>query len=1077
MRNMRKMLTLIAVVAVMVAALAVSAFAYIEFDPNLDVKGDGTVMGGFPVPLYMKDGGDKGRLRSAYSDINTAGWVQLGFSSGTTSDAVDANADGDYLDEGDIVRSPGARFYYNKATKTIVMEGDWTGAVPSAGSSDPNTKNHISNLLKNLDETEYPIETFEIRNCGGFNNNYYIWTNTMDTVKTVKIDTRCSSSGCTKNDTAPFINFKALETLVWGTWDKNKTEDAWVQTSVTDGIDMSGFKILNAKSTQYIDSAHLVMYNDYWFSGSSSIKKITVPVSLYIGDDQNWNVVAVADGTDTYLKDDLKTVWSAGTVVLKQTKGTDVSWTNSWQASSGWTFEFVVGNEQSPYFGDVTGIFGVGYALNCTSLDEVVIPADSYIQLIENNAFANCGSFKFTVNGYINDNIIIESGAFNNCTSVEFVVTGSKNEALLRAALDEAGYGDGSIVTVTNTVNLTNPITSRGTSFRMNEYTGFRAEFDYDEVTNDGWTIQKYGIAAVSAANFASLYDSNPISVITNFEQGKVKNVVVEAWDGTEARRRFVDIDKKIFCLSLTGIKPDNYDSDIYFVAYAEWKNADGLVEYTITEFDETVNVISLYDTTLGLYKRGQVNSQACDDICLWNVLETGAATLTVADGEIVVNKDNATYSDTTITSFTYKNLPLYSHYTYGYATKYTSAGASDGVHVFTGADESIDTYDKNGKAVTVKASAYKTTGDGYSYYPVGFEATSTTNIKWSLLVDSDGNYVAVYRRDNKDKTAKLPQLNKSNNYKDAYHPFDYRYGTGMAASSVTVPSPILTSESSNKVLTMIVDYGISGGSDWGIGNNAFSETIVYPEGFTYGNGRGMRGNTKVKDVIWCRYTKTKDAEDETKTIYTNIKHRSDITWPEGEDASLHAHLVDVRGFGNFIGNSFFHGNYALENVLIYDFYGWSNAVNEFHPTISSMKNFVRLWVDRTSGSSNISTKKILAPNAKTYDISGSTKLVNFKAGMFNIKESGWTIKFGSILTQAPSSGKAISDWGETTLLQKPASGSAPYTLTIIAEGNTTFEDLFADYYRTWQTSGHLDNVTVNGMTMAQLIAKYPAAS
>ncbi len=146
MRNTtKKLLVLIAVVAVMVAALVVSSSAYISWDEETAT---------FP-----------GGTNSAYADINSVAWVQVG------APAEVKDADGTYTGEGALGKIGASKTYayFNETTSTLVIESE--GYDITGGSGDYNRAQMFAAWCK---ANAAKVTTLEIRNVSGFNNVAYL---------------------------------------------------------------------------------------------------------------------------------------------------------------------------------------------------------------------------------------------------------------------------------------------------------------------------------------------------------------------------------------------------------------------------------------------------------------------------------------------------------------------------------------------------------------------------------------------------------------------------------------------------------------------------------------------------------------------------------------------------------------------------------------------------------------------------------------------------------------------------------------------------------------------------------------
>ena len=356
-------------------------------------------------------------------------------------------------------------------------------------------------------------------------------------------------------------------------------------------------------------------------------------------------------------------------------------------------------------------------------------------------------------------------------------------------------------------------------------------------------------------------------AVVDN-EGSKVKYVPVYNVDGSGANR-YVDVDSRTFCISLTNISTVNALSDIYMAGYAIWVDEEYNEYYTITTYDMTDGdkAVNLYEITLGLTKTGIINSENTDDVCFWQTLKAGA---------LKTNEFN-TANDATAKGYV---LPEDGYFEY----------LDVDWHAYTGAS----------------------TLTGWGFNPTGVD-TQASGVVWSVLKYTDDEYVLVIR--NKDKSAytelSIPQYSAGRatahyNQYDYFAPYDYRYGNTKyvaAGTSLTTYNPALTQDDYNKIKTLVVDHGITGTGANGFAGLTSVETIIYPNGLSGKGEYKFTGSTSVRNVIWCHT----DNAGNPVTHLSEFKAISDAGQP----------LFDLRGMTTLDYSVMLRGCSSVENVVL----------------------------------------------------------------------------------------------------------------------------------------------------------------
>ena len=967
--------------------------------------------------------------KSVYADITYAnGWVQVA----TSGTKQDADGDGLYVKEGDLPYGSSYRAYFNENTKTLVIEGGGAYSSPSANYGDyQNTdgkRNHMFPYWCSLNADK--VEHLEFRNIGSLNNGGYI-VRPLKSVKTVKMDTLASNYRATKEDTAPFAGLTSLTTLGWGSWDK--ATGAWTPSSeyYNEGVvDLRGFIYLQPSGTTS-KVPDQILYANSALRSSTSVKEVILPETLTLQNTAlEYNISEISDGTSNFPKYDGTGNIPSGTVAYRMVNSETgaIAYGTSWQAPSGWAFVKAKAAEIEPYLGQFAGMIPYDFARGAKGLEKVTIPESVNLYRIFSYAFYGCSSLKeIYITGTVDESFVIDANAFgsgsNTVKGVAIYVTSVDDVVRVNAALDAAGYTDRSVIYAV--CPLKSPITADGFQVKINtKYNGLRGLFTFNETSKAvysemGYDFAEYGVA-VCTKTVAEALGSN--DAILNSSDPRIRRIAVEKADGTGANR-YVDYEKRQFCIALTNIPQDRSMDDVYFVAYSVWKDAYGEDQYVYTTYtaSDDENYVNLYEVTLGLFKNGLINTETVKnaggnaDAIIWEPLKVGAVTIAAADfatpgtpknsssGTTYALNISAAYNDDG--SFTYLDLPLH---------RLTGAAAAN-----------------------------------YSYNPSNFEAAATTNVVWSLYVYGD-EYVAVYRRDPaaaEDAKAVLPTQTISSN--GGIHPFRDNYGalkTNKVSGDVTIYSPVLTTTNARKVKTLVIDYGVNGtenrtggNGSFALGNAAYTTTIVYPNGFAPAASSQslLRQNGSLENVIWAN----KPAQTEAQKY-----HMGDVTMSvPGETLGS---LYDLRGMGKIHPEAFVLDSKLVKNIVFAGF-----AAGSATQSFGGINEIDRVWID----DGGVTT----APASKTIDLSLDTTLKTIGRQCFNLKSEGYTVKLSDNVS-------AISSFTGSYGSAFAVTFGAKLLPVTVEAANPAFEAAFYNLYASLAPTAYriyAQNVTVNGKT------------
>lgn len=321
-----------------------------------------------------------------------------------------------------------------------------------------------------------------------------------------------------------------------------------------------------------------------------------------------------------------------------------------------------------------------------------------------------------------------------------------------------------------------------GFSVRTRDYNGMRSVFYFDDtVEKAGYTIKEYGTVAVATSNKPNddeflKVDGENISPADNkilktevYKDGVIVNKTLES----DTDGKYAGMTK--FGFTITNFADGQYENKVYVCGYEVWENDEtGELEIVYTEYANPNYIdISIYDLSLGMYKAGVLNS-ANEDGTVWSVLESGAVTLKKGSDYTVRSEGMTDWNGNPIgDTFTYKNIPA--------------------VNQAIDNDTKVLSFTESGIYIT--------------------------------LLRDGSDYVAVYRG-----KGDLPEVSWGHRVSQLHPQFtESTKSDRVSKIEGNSPAPILTSDASNKIKTVILDDGVTGVSGYGF-NLASMETVVYPK-------------------------------------------------------------------------------------------------------------------------------------------------------------------------------------------------------------------------------------------------------
>lgn len=563
--------------------------------------------------------------------------------------------------------------------------------------------------------------------------------------------------------------------------------------------------------------------------------------------------------------------------------------------------------------------------------------------------------------------------------------------------------------------SVMNAVTADGFNVRIKDYTGLRGLFSFSEsIEADnkelGYTLVEYGALACSEKKYEAYgYDAKAIYDASATDT-YLQKIVVEGKGGFN---KFVDVEKKQFCISLIGIPVEHYLTGIYMCGYSVWTDGESeyffATEYTPSSGEEHY-APSLYELTLFGFKNGLVNSETMEDVCLWDVLETKAVTLSSFNTGSYTHTNGTSYSVTATTSytlaqdgsFTFKNIPL---------LDYTGSKATD---------------------------------IGWNFAPTGLETESSTGIVWSLIPDGE-DYVAVFRRADgvaDDFEALMPRQTNDEHtgYFFAHLPIHESWGclTSAKEGAYAINSPRLEATEIAKIKTLIMDYGINGHEAAGLAALSSVTTVVYPNDYTGVASYAFNGSRSLKNIIWAN---------------DGISHMEDVEGiPESES------LADMRGMEQLKTARFFYNCAAIENVVFSSLNDSEAKIDSLFMGLNSLK---RAWISNASANSGVE----IAPNEYVIDMRGATNAVSLNGGAFEMGSTVRTIYLPATITSFAEK----TGYGNNMAL---GNGRSYKFYTESAD----FKTALAAYYThvTTQFTGTsaqtLDKITINDKTVSEYL-------
>ena len=312
--------------------------------------------------------------------------------------------------------------------------------------------------------------------------------------------------------------------------------------------------------------------------------------------------------------------------------------------------------------------FGISNIIfkGCTSITRVIVDTNTsqYIGF-RNDMFNGCTSLKFVrINVAMSDAYKVGTDAFAGCEGVNVYVDNTAAATGLAAVTNitlkahtayDADikeyfsknapiYAEGVLIKIANT----------GTASGDNVAIRFIFKWDAANTPAMGTPV-KVGVVACTADYYDNLgtgleeeklatliADTNTARVKKNdiaiYEDGELTLVGKFLAEGTDVANGIYS-----YAYTLYGIPVAHYDSEIYAATYIQW--ADGSYSVASNHYDDPTttdvvdknekNTLSLYDATLGLFKRGLINSEKVADTYLWDVIEGYAAwTMEYAEGK-----------------------------------------------------------------------------------------------------------------------------------------------------------------------------------------------------------------------------------------------------------------------------------------------------------------------------------------------------------------------------------------------------------------------------------------------------------
>lgn len=195
-----------------------------------------------------------------------------------------------------------------------------------------------------------------------------------------------------------------------------------------------------------------------------------------------------------------------------------------------------------------------------------------------------------------------------------------------------------------------------GVAVRYEDYNGLRNIYDFnngvsDVLENFGYSLVEFGAILVSSNKLAAsgLTEDDlvvdPVTLETNVDGAVKKDVWSNgAWTGKVLS--YAEGVETTFAVTLTNYT-NNWDSGVYSRAYAVYEDAS---DNRTVVYADNGGAVSLYDAMVSGCQQGVLAGKVCEDVAVWNVLETGkVADLTVTGATAMVINGKDASADTKV--------------------------------------------------------------------------------------------------------------------------------------------------------------------------------------------------------------------------------------------------------------------------------------------------------------------------------------------------------------------------------------------------------------------------------------------
>lgn len=569
---------------------------------------------------------------TAYGDITPQnGYVHIGVHNNTAGTAAATDSDGDGKVEQYLTK--GYNAYLNESTETLVLisAGTYTGDYGDwSVTSTKNTPGKVYFLAywSNKDGlgNYKKVKHIEIRG-GTLLNNLSYGIHTFTAVQDIKIDSSIVSMTGQKEDTGLFHGLTSLVSVGHGIF--SKTDGAFTPTTYKEGVaDLSGFTGISPNNNLNFPNATMLWGH---ILNGTAVTKLILPTDMTARPGATRYKIAYVDGVLCYVLDSTKSASFSSSAFQKD--GVWYSANNNDGKNA-----LKIGASEDAYGGVYGGIIPHSVARKCTKLTEVVFTAPT-LGIIEPYAFADCAELTLLcVTGEVSEDIKIAENAFSGVADLTVRLKTAQDAERFGVALAAASIKNVSleIECVGDDDAVKNPLKAEGFAIRVSGYNGLRGLFSFDDskmASNaaSGFSLVEYGVVATSGEMYDSL--GNAESLFAHLSESNIIRIPIFAANGSGVNR-YVDVKTKTFCVTITHIPDFNYKSDIYMMSYVLMEK-DGVkyrmfCEYEYEKDGKTKRTISLFDTTLGLYRQGLISPEICPefDSVVAPILKYGGVTL-----------------------------------------------------------------------------------------------------------------------------------------------------------------------------------------------------------------------------------------------------------------------------------------------------------------------------------------------------------------------------------------------------------------------------------------------------------------